>query len=36
VRTQKRQAAQQKLRSNPRYGGDIDDIAEALMARWED
>ena len=36
VRTQKRQAAQQKLRSNPRYGGDIDDIADALMARWED
>jgi hypothetical protein len=28
--------AQAKLRSNPRYGGDTDDIAAALMARWEE
>ena len=28
--------AQQKLRENPRYGGDMDTVAEALMARWED
>jgi hypothetical protein len=36
LRTQRKQQAQAKLRSNPRYGGDVDDIAEALMARWED
>lgn len=36
VRAQRRQEAHTKLRSNPKYGGDIDDIAEALMARWED
>tara|TARA_B110000008_G_C16930302_1_gene548417 strand:+ start:683 stop:1744 length:1062 start_codon:yes stop_codon:yes gene_type:complete len=27
--------AQQKLRDNPKYGGGMDDIADALMARWE-
>lgn len=27
--------AQQKLRNNPKYGGGMDDIADALMARWE-
>jgi tRNA U34 5-methylaminomethyl-2-thiouridine-forming methyltransferase MnmC len=29
------QKAQQKLRDNPKYGGGMDDIADALMARWE-
>lgn len=36
MKTKRQQQAQAKLRSNPRYGGDTDDIAEALMARWED
>ena len=35
VKAQRSQAAHQKLKSNPRYGGDTDDIAAALMARWE-
>tara|TARA_B100000902_G_C27198417_1_gene857716 strand:+ start:60 stop:1136 length:1077 start_codon:yes stop_codon:yes gene_type:complete len=29
------QKAQEKLRNNPKYGGGMDDIADALMARWE-
>lgn len=29
------QKAQQRLRDNPKYGGGMDDIADALMARWE-
>jgi len=29
------QRAQEKLRNNPKYGGGMDDIADALMARWE-
>lgn len=28
--------AQQKLRNNPKYGGDLDDVADLLLARWED
>lgn len=36
ITNRKRQEAHAKLRSNPRYGGDTDDIAAALMARWED
>jgi len=36
MKTKRQQQAQAKLRNNPRYGGDTDDIAEALMARWED
>lgn len=27
--------ARQKLRNNPKYGGGMDDVTEALMARWE-
>jgi len=34
IKSRNRQEAHAKLRSNPRYGGDTDDIAEALMARW--
>lgn len=36
LKAKRAQEAQAKLRNNPRYGGDLDDIAEALMARWED
>lgn len=36
LKAKRAQEAQAKLRTNPRYGGDLDDIAEALMARWED
>jgi len=27
--------ARQKLRENPKYGGGMDDVTDALMARWE-
>ena len=36
MKTKRQQQAQAKLRSNPRYGGDTDDIADLLMSRWED
>ena len=36
IKSARRKEAQARLRSNPRYGGDLDDIADALMARWED
>lgn len=35
IRKANAQKAQQKLRDNPKYGGGMDDIADALMARWE-
>jgi len=36
LKTARQKEAQARLRSNPRYGGDLDDIADALLARWED
>ena len=36
LKAKRAQEAQAKLRNNPRYGGDTDDIAAALMARWEE
>lgn len=35
MKNKRQQQAQAKLRSNPRYGGDTDDIADLLMSRWE-
>lgn len=32
---QRRKQASNKLRSNPSQAGDLDDIADALLARWE-
>lgn len=36
IKAKRQQQAQAKLRNNPRYGGDTDDIADLLMSRWED
>ena len=35
LRVQRQRKASQKLRSNPSISGDLDDIADALMSRWE-
>ena len=35
IRKANAEKARQKLRDNPKYGGGMDDIADALMARWE-
>lgn len=35
VRIQRQKKAQNKLRSNASMSGDLDDIADALMSRWE-
>ena len=35
VRIQRQKKAQNKLRSNASMSGDLDDIADALMTRWE-
>jgi hypothetical protein len=36
LKAARQKEAQARLRNNPRYGGDLDDIADALLARWED
>lgn len=35
IRVQRQKDAQNKLRNNPSRSGDLDDIAEALLSRWE-